>query len=103
MDEESSYEPAFHSETISGIIAGSEGNAISEGEPVVHFAAGVSRHVGKRWEIAIEYTRRRADDSVFSRCNSWWIATVQDGPWGLQLRSSGRPLDLVQTIVGDAS
>jgi hypothetical protein len=69
----------------------------------MHFAAGVSRHVGKRWEIAIEYTRRRADDSVYSRFNSLWIATVQDGHWDLQLRSSGRPLDLVQTIVDDAS
>ena len=61
----------------------------------MNFAAGVSRHVRKRWEIAIEYTRRRADDSVYSRFNSVWIATLQDGRSGIQLRSKYMLPDLV--------
>lgn len=60
----------------------------------MNFAAGVSRHVRKRWEIAIEYTRRRADDSVYSRLNSL-IATLQDGRSGIQLRSNYMLPDLV--------
>jgi hypothetical protein len=38
--------------------------------------------------LAIEYTRRRADGSVYNRFNSLWIATLQDGHWGIQFRSS---------------
>jgi hypothetical protein len=53
--------------------------------------------------LAIEYTRRRADDSVYSRFNSLWIATLQDRHWGIQFRSNYIPPDLVQTMVDDAS
>ncbi len=48
--------------------------------------------------LAIEYTRRRADDSVYSRFNSLWIATLQDEHWGIQFRSSYMPQALAQTV-----
>lgn len=51
--------------------------------------------------LALEYTRRRADDSVYCRFNSLWIATLQDGHWGIQFRSSCMPPDITQTM-GDA-
>jgi len=53
--------------------------------------------------LAIEYTRRRADDSVYSRFNSLWIATLQNGHWGIQFRSSCMPPELVQTMVDNVS
>lgn len=48
--------------------------------------------------LALEYTRRRADGSAYSRFNSLWIATLQDGHWGIQFRSSCMPPDLTQTM-----
>ena len=48
--------------------------------------------------LAIEYTRRHADDAVYSRFNSLWIATLQEGHWGIQFRSSCLPPDLAQTM-----
>lgn len=48
--------------------------------------------------LALEYTRRRADDAVYSRFNSLWIATVHEGHWGIQFRSSCMPPDLAQTM-----
>lgn len=53
--------------------------------------------------LAIEYTRHRADDSVYSRFNSLWITTLQDGHWGIRFRSSCMPPDLVQTMTDDVS
>ncbi len=53
--------------------------------------------------LAVEYTRRRSDDSVYSRFNSLWIATLQEGHWGIQFRSSCMPPDLVQTMTDDVS
>ena len=44
--------------------------------------------------LATEFTQRRADDSVYGRFNSLWIATLQDGHWGIQFRSSYMPSDL---------
>ena len=38
--------------------------------------------------LDIEYTRRRQDDSVYFRFKTFWIATLQDGHWGIQFRSS---------------
>ena len=38
--------------------------------------------------IALEYTRRHADDTVYSRFETLWIATCLDGHWGIQFRSS---------------
>jgi hypothetical protein len=38
--------------------------------------------------LAIENTRRRADDTVYHRFKTLWIATLQDGHWGIQFRSS---------------
>ena len=53
--------------------------------------------------LALEYTRRRADDSVYSRFNSLWIATLQDGHWGIQFRSSCMPPEWAQTMTDDVS
>ena len=58
----------------------------------------VVHEVPDKVHLAIEYTRRRADDSVYSRFNSLWIATLQDGHWGIQFRSSCMPPDLAQTM-----
>ena len=38
--------------------------------------------------LAIENTRRRADDTIYNRFKTLWIATLQDGHWGIQFRSS---------------
>jgi hypothetical protein len=38
--------------------------------------------------LIIENTRRRADDTVYNRFRTLWIATSQDGHWGIQFRSS---------------
>jgi hypothetical protein len=48
--------------------------------------------------LAIAYTRRHADDTVYSQFNSLWIATRQEGHWGIQFRSSCMPPDLAQTM-----
>ncbi|ETW95473.1 MAG: hypothetical protein ETSY1_30475 [Candidatus Entotheonella factor] len=53
--------------------------------------------------LAVEYTRRHADDAVYSRFNSLWIATLQDGHWGIQFRSSCMPRDLAQTMTDGVS
>ena len=46
-------------------------------------------HVGSdKIHIDLEYTRRHADDSVYTRFNSLWIATHLDNHWGIQFRSS---------------
>jgi hypothetical protein len=47
---------------------------IHEGEDKVHIAMTVSR--------------RNADDETYNRFNTLWIATLQDGHWGIQFRSS---------------
>ena len=36
----------------------------------------------------IENARRRADDTIYNRFKTLWIATLQDGHWGTQFRSS---------------
>ena len=46
--------------------------------------------------LATEFTQRRADESVYGRFYSLWIATLQDGHWGIQFRSSCIPPDLAQ-------
>ena len=38
--------------------------------------------------LIIENTRRRADGTVYNRFKTLWIATLQDGHWGIQFRSS---------------
>ncbi|MEM7252397.1 MAG: hypothetical protein AAF493_13345 [Pseudomonadota bacterium] len=38
--------------------------------------------------LAIEFTRRQADASVYSRFNTLWIVTDQNNHWGVQFRSS---------------
>ena len=38
--------------------------------------------------LVIENTRRRADDTIYNRFKTLWIATLQDGHWGIQFRSS---------------
>ena len=38
--------------------------------------------------MTIEFTRRHADDSVYTRFQTLWIATLQDGHWGIAFRSS---------------
>ncbi len=38
--------------------------------------------------LAIEHSRRHADDTVYSRFKTLWVVTLQDGHWGLQFRSS---------------
>lgn len=53
--------------------------------------------------LAITYARCQADDTVYDRFNSLWIATLQDGHWGIQFRSSCMPSDLAQTMTEDAS
>lgn len=52
--------------------------------------------------LAVEYTRRHADDSVYTRFNSLWIATLQDGHWGIQFRSSYLPQEMGQ-VMSDAT
>ena len=59
--------------------------------------------VPEKVHLAVEYTRRHADDSVYSRFNSLWIATLQNGHWGIQFRSSCMPPDLAQTMTDDVS
>jgi hypothetical protein len=38
--------------------------------------------------LIIENTRHREDGSVYNRFKTLWIATRQDGHWGIQFRSS---------------
>lgn len=38
--------------------------------------------------LSLRYTRRRADDSVYNEFHTLWIATCQNGHWGIQFRSS---------------
>ncbi len=63
----------------------------------------VIHDVPDKVHLAVEYTRRHADDTVYSRFNSLWIATLQDGHWGIQFRSSCMPPDLAQTMTDDVS
>lgn len=58
----------------------------------------VIHEVPDKVHLAVEYTRRCADDSVYSRFNSLWIASLQDAHWGIQFRSSCMPPDLAQTM-----
>lgn len=48
--------------------------------------------------LAVEYTRHRTDDSVYTRFKSLWIATLQDGHWGIQFRSSYMPQEMAQVM-----
>jgi len=41
--------------------------------------------------LDVRYTRYRADDSVIGVYDSLYIATLQDGRWGIQARSSFGP------------
>lgn len=46
-------------------------------------------HAGdEKVHLSLEYTRRHGDGSVYSRFNTLWIATLLDGHWGIQFRSS---------------
>jgi hypothetical protein len=46
-------------------------------------------HVGAdKVHLDIEYTRHHADGAVYSRFRTLWIATLVDGHWGVQFRSS---------------
>lgn len=47
---------------------------VHEGEDKVH--------------LALHYDRCRADGGVYNRFDTLWIATLQDGHWGIQFRSS---------------
>ena len=38
--------------------------------------------------MSIGFTRRLADDAVYSAFQTLWIATLQDGHWGIAFRSS---------------
>lgn len=38
--------------------------------------------------LALVYDRCRADGSMYNRFDTLWIATLQDGHWGIQFRSS---------------
>jgi len=38
--------------------------------------------------MTLNITRRRADDTIYSPFESLWIATLQDGHWGIAFRSS---------------
>jgi hypothetical protein len=38
--------------------------------------------------MTLEFARRRADGSVYSAFQTLWIATVQNGHWGIAFRSS---------------
>lgn len=44
--------------------------------------------------LAIEHTRRHADDTVYQRFETLWIVTLQDGHWGIQFRSSYLPTSI---------
>ena len=48
--------------------------------------------------LAVEYTRRHADDSVYTGFKSLWTATRQDGHWGIQFRSSYLPQVMAQLM-----
>ncbi len=74
-----------------GRVAEGWGHTVIESLEVVHEGPD-------KVHFAIEYTRRRADDVVYSRFNSLWIATLQDGHWGIQFRSSYMPQELAQTV-----
>ena len=74
-----------------GRIAEGWGHTVIESLEVIHQGAD-------KVHLAVEYTRRRADDTVYCRFNSLWIATLQDGHWGIQFRSSYLPRELAQTI-----
>jgi hypothetical protein len=74
-----------------GRIAEGWGHTVIESLEVIHQGAD-------KVHLAVEYTRRRADDTVYCRFNSLWIATLQDGHWGIQFRSSYLPQELAQTI-----
>lgn len=38
--------------------------------------------------MTLKFARRRADGSVYSPFETLWIATLQDGRWGIAFRSS---------------
>ena len=38
--------------------------------------------------VAIRNDRCRADGTVYNQFDTLWIATLQDGHWGIQFRSS---------------
>ncbi len=38
--------------------------------------------------LALNIDRCHADDSVYNQFDTLWIATLQDGHWGIQFRSS---------------
>lgn len=49
----------------------------------------VAVHVGRdKVHLSLANERRRADDTVYKRFDTLWIATCVDGHWGIQFRSS---------------
>ena len=56
-------------------------HTVLESVAVIHAAP-------EKVHMTIEFTRRRADDSVYTRFQTLWIATLQDGRWGIAFRSS---------------
>ena len=53
--------------------------------------------------LAMEYTRRRADDSVYSRLDSLWMTTLSAGHGSVQSCSRCMPSDRVQTMTDEVS
>ncbi|PON13758.1 hypothetical protein C2W62_32640 [Candidatus Entotheonella serta] len=47
--------------------------------------------------LAIEHTRRHADETVYQRFETLWIVTLQNGHWGIQFRSSYLPTSIDHT------
>ena len=43
---------------------------------------------GAKVHLAMTVARCRADGTVYNRFDTLWIATLQDGHWGIQFRSS---------------
>lgn len=58
----------FHHTTIEGM------ETVYAGDDKVH--------------LAMDFARRRADDTIYERFHSLWIVTCLDGHWGVQFRSS---------------
>ena len=49
----------------------------------------VAVHVGQdKVHLSLANERRHADDTVYKRFDTLWIATCVDGHWGIQFRSS---------------
>lgn len=61
----------------------------AEGWARTTVAKVVAVHAGSdKVHLAITNERRHADDTVYKRFDTFWIATCVDGHWGIQFRSS---------------